>query len=155
VGRLTELRRAGEADADMLVAWHADPEVSRYWDDETFTRDELIERLHREDVDSWIVESAGEPVGFIQSWWEPGEPRRGGLDMFLVPEARGRGLGPDAARGLAQSLLAEGWAEVTTDPYLSNERAIRAWARAGFVPIGARALDAAHSGPWLLMRFAD
>ena len=34
MGRLTELRRAEESDAELLAAWHADPEVSRYWDDE-------------------------------------------------------------------------------------------------------------------------
>jgi aminoglycoside 6'-N-acetyltransferase len=150
---LTELREATEADADRLVAWHADPEVSRYWDDETFARDQIIELLDDETVDAWIVESAGEPVGFIQSWWEPGEPRYGGIDMFIVPSARGRGLGPDAARTFAQSLLAEGWAEVTVDPYLSNQAAIRAWARAGFVAVGARAPDAEHPGPRLKMRF--
>ena len=51
-GRLTTLRPAGPADVDRLVAWHADPEVSRYWDDETFTRDEMEERLARDDVES-------------------------------------------------------------------------------------------------------
>ena len=36
-GRLTTLRPADADDVDRLVAWHADPEVARYWDDETFT----------------------------------------------------------------------------------------------------------------------
>src|SRR4029079_2643504 len=40
-GRLTTLRPAGANDADRLVAWHADPEVSRYWDGETFTPAEM------------------------------------------------------------------------------------------------------------------
>ena len=104
-GRLTVVRPATDDDADLLVAWHADPEVSRYWDDETFTRDEMLARLHREPVDAWIVEADGEPVGYLQSWEEDDPPRRGGLDGFLVPAARGRGLMPDAARALAQSLL--------------------------------------------------
>ena len=70
----------------------------------------MLERLHREPVDAWIVEADGEPVGYLQSWWEDDPPRRGGLDGFLVPAARGRGLMPDAARALAQSLLDAGWA---------------------------------------------
>ena len=46
----------------------------------------------------------------------------GGLDMFLVPGARGRGLGPDAARAMADHLLAaRGWSRVTVDPYTWNE----------------------------------
>lgn len=132
-GRLTVVRPAADADAPLLAAWHADPEVSRYWDDETFTVDEMLERLHRDDVDAWIVEADGEPVGYLQSWWEDDSPRRGGLDGFLVPAARGRGIMPAAARMLAERLLDEGWAHVTVDPYRWNDRAIRAWAKAGFV----------------------
>ena len=152
-GALTTVRPATDADADLLVAWHADPEVSRYWDDETFTRDEMLARLARETVDAWIVEADGEPVGYLQSWWEPDEPRRGGLDMFLVPEARGRGLGPDAGRALAEHLLASGWTSVTVDPYLWNERAIRGWVNAGFRRVGEHEPDDDHEHRWLLMEF--
>ena len=96
-------------------------------------------------VGDTIVEADGEPVGYLQSWWEDDEPRRGGLDGFLVPAARGRGLMPDAARALAQSLLDSGWQEVTVDPDAWNERAVRAWARAGFVEVSR--------GEKVLMRF--
>ena len=85
-GRLTTLRPAGAGDVERLVAWHADPEVSRFWDGETFTRAEMQERLEREDVEAWIVEETGEPVGYLQV-------HEAGLDMFLAPSARGRGLG--------------------------------------------------------------
>ncbi|HEY6961892.1 MAG TPA: GNAT family N-acetyltransferase [Gaiellaceae bacterium] len=128
-------RPATRSDADMLAAWHADPDVSRYWDDETFTVEEIHDRLERQLVDPWIVEEDGVPVGYLQSWWEDDEPRRGGLDGFLVPAARGRGIMPAAARALAQRLLDEGWQYVTVDPYVGNESAIRAWGRAGFVEI--------------------
>jgi aminoglycoside 6'-N-acetyltransferase len=132
-GRLTVVRTATEEDAALLVAWHADPEVSRFWDDETFTHDEMVERLRRGDVDAYLVEAGGEPVGFIQSWHE-GDDAGGGIDMFLVPTARGRGLGPDAARTLARHLRDErGWRRVTVDPYLWNEPAVRAWLLMEFV----------------------
>jgi aminoglycoside 6'-N-acetyltransferase len=152
-GRLTNVRRATEGDAALLVAWHADPDVARYWDDETPTRDEILADLARADADGWIVEADGEPVGYLQSWWGDGAPRRGGLDMFLVPSARGRGLAPDAARTLAQSLVDEGWVEVTVDPYLWNEGAIRAWEKAGFAAVAERPADAEHRAPWLLLRY--
>ena len=153
-GRLTTVRPATLADADLLASWHADPEVSRYWDDETFTVDEVRARLEREPVDAWIVEADGEPVGYLQSWWEDDGPRRGGLDGFLVPDARGRGLMADAARALAQSLLDAGWQYVTVDPYAWNERAIRAWASAGFVEVSrGHPPDEDHSADWVLMRF--
>jgi aminoglycoside 6'-N-acetyltransferase len=154
-GRLTTVRPATEADVERLAAWHADPEVSRYWDDETFTADEIRERLARTEVDPWIVEAGGEPVGYLQSWWEPDGPRRGGLDGFLVPGARGQGLMPDAARVLAESLLDAGWQYVTVDPYEWNEQAVRAWKRAGFVDeVGRRPPDDEHRSTWVLLRFA-
>ncbi len=155
-GRVSAItvRPANSDDVELLVAWHADPEVSRYWDDETFTADQVRERLAVPDVDGWIVEERGEPLGFLQSWWEPGVPRRGGLDGFLAPAARGRGVMPQAARELARSLLAAGWAEVTVDPYAWNERAVRGWGKAGFVEVSRHGPDHEHTADWILMRFA-
>lgn len=146
-GRLTTLRPAGAWDVDRLVAWHADPEVSRYWDDETFTPEEMEERLAREDVEAWIVEEKGEPVGYLQVHPE-------GLDMFLVPSARGRWLGPDAALAMARHLVHEcGRERVTVDPYVWNAGAIRAWRRAGFVEVSRHPPDEDHTSEWVLMEF--
>ena len=169
-GRLTSLRPASTDDVERLVAWHADPEVSRYWDDETFTHAEMEGRLAREDVEAWIVEEGREPVGYLQVHagaanvgGKAADVRRedraaaggsGGLDMFLIPSARGRGLGPDAARAMAAHLLHErGRERVTVDPYAWNEGAVRAWERAGFVEISRHEADAEHAAPWILMGF--
>jgi aminoglycoside 6'-N-acetyltransferase len=146
-GRLTTLRPADAGDVDRLVAWHADPEVSRYWDDETFTRGEMEDRLARPDVEPWIVEEDGAPVGYLQVHPE-------GLDMFLVPHARGRGLGPDAGRAMARHLLeVRGRSRVTVDPYVWNQTAVRAWERSGFVEVSRHAPDDEHTAPWVLMEF--
>ena len=51
-GALTSLRRATDEDAERLARWHADPEVARFWDDETFTVVEIRERLSRSNVDA-------------------------------------------------------------------------------------------------------
>jgi aminoglycoside 6'-N-acetyltransferase len=152
-GALTVVRPATDADVDWLVRWHGEPEVSRYWGDSTCSRAEIEERLGRPRVDSWIVEADGEPVGYVQSWWEEDEPLRGGLDMFLIPVARGRGLGPDAARALARSLLDAGWAHVTVDPYAWNERALRGWRNAGFVELSRHPAGGDYDAEWVLMRF--
>ncbi len=144
-GERTTLRRADENDVDRLVAWHADPDVSRYWDDETFTADEMRARLVRSDAEPWIVEADEEPIGYLQV-------HSTGLDMFLVPHARGRGLGPDAARAMTRHLLEErGWARVTVDPYTWNEPALRAWRSAGFVPVSHHPPDDEHTAAWVLM----
>ena len=146
-------RPAADDDVPLLVAWHAHPEVSRYWDGDVFTAEEMLGRLRRPDVDMWVVEEDGAPVGYLQSWWEADPPRRGGLDGFLVPDARGRGVMPAAARALAQRLLDEGWQSVTVDPYAWNERALRGWANAGFVEESRHPPDEDHSSEWVLMRF--
>jgi RimJ/RimL family protein N-acetyltransferase len=153
-GLATLVRPATDDDIELLVRWYADPETSRYWDDETFTAEQMHARLRRPRVDAWIVEAGGEPVGYLQSWWEPGAPRRGGLDGFLVPAARGSGLMSDAASALARSLLGAGWQQVTVDPSAWNERALRGWADAGFVEVSRHDADGGHLHPWVLMRFA-
>jgi aminoglycoside 6'-N-acetyltransferase len=145
------IRPAKDADADLLVQWHDDPEIARYWDDERFTREQMLDRLGRSDVDAYIVEADEEPVGYLQTW-RAGDA--GGIDMFLVPGARGRGIGPDAARAVARHLLdLRGWRRVTADPYLWNEPAIRAWRRAGFRDVGEHEPDEDHTARWLLMVF--
>jgi aminoglycoside 6'-N-acetyltransferase len=145
-GDVVSLRPAREHDVDRLVAWHADPEVARYWDDETFTREEMAERLARDDVDAWIVESDGEPIGFLQTHPD-------GLDMFLIRSARGRGLGPDAARAMTNHLLAQGRTRVTVDPYVWNEGGVRAWQRAGFVEVARHPPDDEHTAEWIEMEY--
>ncbi len=45
------------------------------------------------------------------------------------------------------------WPQVTVDPYLWNETAIRAWRRAGFRDVEERGPDSEHAAPWLLMEF--
>jgi aminoglycoside 6'-N-acetyltransferase len=154
-GQLTVVRPATDDDVEMLVAWHRDPEVSRFWDDEIYTPEEIRADFADPTVDHWIIEADGEPVGFVQSWWEVDTVgrRRGGLDGYLVPQARGRGLMPDAARALARSLLAAGWEYVTVDPYVWNEHAVRGWANAGFVEVSRHDADKDHTAAWALMRF--
>jgi aminoglycoside 6'-N-acetyltransferase len=146
-GELTSLRPATAADVARLVAWHADPEVARFWDGETFTLEQMRERLGRGDVDAWIVEEADKPVGYLQV-------HSTGLDMFLIPSARGRGLGPDAGRAMAHHLVERcGWDRVTVDPYTWNEHALRAWRRAGFVAVSHHPPDDDHTASWVLMEW--
>src|SRR5260221_9050601 len=152
-GQLTVVRPLTDEDVQMLVAWHLDPEVSRFWGDETPSAEEVRADLADPTVDLWLIEADGAPVGFVQSWREEEGPQRGGIDGFLFPDARGRGLMPDAARALARSLLEAGWQYVTVDPYVWNERAVRGWANAGFVEVSRHDADKDHTAPWVLMRF--
>lgn len=148
-GALTEVRRATQADAELLQRWHGDPEVARFWDGKSYSVEEIRRRLARADVDAYVIAAGGEPVGYLQAWSDG--TGAGGLDMFLIPSARGRGFGSDAARALAAHLVEQGWERVTADPYTWNDSAIRAWRRAGFEPVEERPPDDEHTSTWLLM----
>jgi aminoglycoside 6'-N-acetyltransferase len=152
-GERVVVRPATPEDVDMLVRWHADPEVAPYWDGKLYSDEQMLARLARPHVHAYIVELDGEPVGYLQAWF--GETTDvGGLDMFLIAAARGRGVGPDAASTLARYLLGDGGRQrVTVDPYIWNERAVHGWLNAGFRPIEEREPDDEHLHRWLLMEF--
>jgi aminoglycoside 6'-N-acetyltransferase len=151
-GEQTTLRPVEENDVDLLLVWHDDPDVSRFWDDETFTRESMLARLARPDVTPYLVLAAGVPIGYLQVWRDC---EQGGLDMFLEPSARGRGLGPDAARAMARHLVEErSWAHVTVDPYLWNIPALHAWRKAGFVDVSRHEPDDEHTADWMLLEFS-
>jgi aminoglycoside 6'-N-acetyltransferase len=150
-GTLTSLRPTTDADTDLLEGWLSDPEVYRYWGGKPILREEIEAEYtgaRSPQVECMIVETEGAPIGFLQYWKGPG--RSGGLDMFLIPTFRGRGLGPDAARAAADYLRSQGWNRITVDPAPDNHGAIRAWARAGFV---AEREIIGDDGPALLMVF--
>jgi aminoglycoside 6'-N-acetyltransferase len=152
-GRQTTLRPVEAADIDLLLDWHADPEVSRFWDDETFTHETMLARLGRPEVTPYLVLTGGVAIGYLQVWWDA---EGGGLDMFLVPSARGRGLGPDAARAMALHLLDDrGWTRVTVDPYAWNEQALRGWRNAGFIEVSRHEPDDEHTVAWVLLEFSS
>jgi aminoglycoside 6'-N-acetyltransferase len=133
-GERTVLRPATDDDLDLLVGWLADPEVYRWWEGRPLSREEVADMYtgrKKPEVEPFVVEADGAPVGYLQCW--QGTESSGGIDMFLVPEARGRGFGHDAARAASRFLLdRRGWTEVTVDPMVDNIRAIRAFERAGF-----------------------
>ena len=66
-GDRTLLRPVEEADVDLLLEWHADEDIARYWDDKTFTRATMLLRLARERVTPFVVEAEREPrkAGFV------------------------------------------------------------------------------------------
>ena len=155
IGERVVVRPATLADADLLVAWHAEPDISRQWGQETFTRDEIVARLRRSHVDPYVIEEDGRPVGYIQAWFDH-DPSRAGLDMFLIADARGRGLGPDAARTVIGWLLFQPpIRRITVDVYVSNTAAVKAWRKAGFHVVSEHPPDEENDEAWFLMVIED
>jgi len=55
---------------------------------------------------------------------------------------------------MTEHLIRErGRERVTVDPYAWNERAVRAWERAGFVEVSRHEADEEHTSSWILMEF--
>jgi aminoglycoside 6'-N-acetyltransferase len=148
--RLT-LRPVRAEDADRLHAILTEPEVRRWWGehDAARVREELIEP--DDDVVVFGIEVEGELIGAIQ-FYEESDPdyRHASIDLFVTTARYGQGLGMEAIRVLTRHLFDErGHHRLTIDPAADNERAIRAYKRVGFRPVGVmRQYERGADGSW-------
>ncbi|WP_378946388.1 GNAT family N-acetyltransferase [Mesorhizobium sp. ANAO-SY3R2] len=151
-------RPVTRADLPTIKAWLAQPHVAEWWGDADKELAEIKEHIDSISVEPLIVELDGKPIGYLQSYdphMEDDHPSQDqpfgtlGVDLSIgVPELVGIGHGPDILRQFVEELFEEGALRVIIDPDPRNKRAIRAYEKAGFRPIGER-----HSeyGPALLM----
>jgi aminoglycoside 6'-N-acetyltransferase len=149
-GERVTLRPIRAADADRLLEILQEPEVSRWWGDYDAAR---LRRdlLQTTDEVVYAIEANGELIGAIQ-YGEENEPdyRHASVDLFLATDRQGQGLGTEAIRVLARFLFDErGHHRLTIDPAAANERAIRAYERVGFRPVGVmREYERGPDGTW-------
>ncbi|HET9393405.1 MAG TPA: GNAT family N-acetyltransferase [Candidatus Rubrimentiphilum sp.] len=149
------IRPTSADDEALLLQWLYDPEIHRWWGGKPKSREIVTGLLHVSHDDDgstlwpFIILQDDHPIGFIQVWREAGGDA--GLDMFLTPEFRSRGLGARAAHMLASHLRDAGWPRITADPAIGNEPAIRMWQKAGFEKTG-EVIDIGD-GPSELMAF--
>jgi len=136
-------------DMAVLHEWLALPHVSQWWGEpETRAQVEahyLTMIAPESTTRGYIASSAGHSIGFLQSyvvkdsgdgWWEQEtDPGARGIDQFLAnAEQLGRGLGSAMVRTFVDELLRDPSVSlVQADPSPDNVRAIRSYARAGFV----------------------
>jgi aminoglycoside 6'-N-acetyltransferase len=149
-GERVLLRPVSGADADRLLEILREAEVARWWGvhDAERVRQDLLEPT---DEVAYAIESEGELVGAVTYSEEPTpEYRHAGLDIFLTTGRHGQGLGSEALRLLARHLFDErGHHRLTIDPAAANERAIRAYERVGFRPVGVmRQYERGPDGTW-------
>lgn len=148
-GKLVVLRPAHPGEAASLAKRMADdPETSPWWGHKA----ERIEGWLSEPGSTvFVVEADGESAGVIQySEEEDPDYRSAGIDVALLGPWIGRGLGSDALRTLSRHLIETlGHHRLTIDPARANERAIRAYRRVGFRPVGVmREYERAPDGAW-------
>jgi aminoglycoside 6'-N-acetyltransferase len=145
--RLT-LRPLAPADAPELLRILETPEVARWWDapDPGFPLTDDQESVR------FTILVDGAVAGLVQ-FWEEDEPkyRHANIDVYLDPAHHGQGLGTEAVRRIAALLVGDrGHHRITIDPAAANVRAIAAYARAGFRPIGImRQYQRMPDGTWV------
>ena len=148
-GPRVTLRPVREGDAPALHGLLTEPAVARWWHewDEARVRRDLIEQ-DEEHVN--VIEVGGELAGLLLVYEEPDEYKHAALDVSLATAHQGQGLGPEALRLVITYLIEErGHHRLTIDPAAHNERAIRAYAKLGFKPVGVlRRYERAADGSW-------
>ena len=130
------LRAPTEEDIPRIAEMNALPEVARWWAPRE--PDRIRAKLDEENLACWVVQLAGDVVGFAQAYEETHpEFRHAGLDLFLHPDVHGRGLGRDVVRTVCRHLVADrGHHRIVIDPAEANVRAIRCYEAVGFRRIG-------------------
>lgn len=137
-------RPVTEADMPMLADWLATPEVARWFEEGPAYVDTLRAHLTDWRISMRIVLLGDTPIAYLQHYrvhaWEdhplgflPDGAR--GLDTFIGQSGLMRqGHGPAYMRAIAQALFDEGVPALGIDPHPENRAAIRAYAKAGFLP---------------------
>lgn len=149
-GERVVLRPLAEADLARLLEILVHPEVREWWGDYDEAR--LRRDYLSDDGDTAYAIVRGDEVAGMIGYWEEDDPgcRHAGMDVFVAPDRRGEGLGRDALRTLARHLIDErGHHRLVIDPALANTRAIAAYERVGFRPVGVlRRAERLPGGDW-------
>jgi aminoglycoside 6'-N-acetyltransferase len=125
------IRPATEADVPAITALLAEPGVARWWGDtpEADVREML--------GSAFVIVAGGEIAGWLQyeeeTWFQGPHVA---FDVAIADAFTGRGLAGEALREAVAHFAARGHHRFTIDPAVANERAIRAYAKVGFRPVG-------------------
>ena len=142
-----------KGDLPRLLSWFAEPHVAAWWgepgEEVALVRD-MIDGL--DSTRPFIIQLDGQPVGYLQ-YWSLGElqteewvedhpwltafpPEAVGIDIAIgEPNLTGHGIGPAALGLFARRLVDSGYPIIVMDPDPDNDRALRAFEKAGFAPV--------------------
>lgn len=137
------LRPATRADFGLIRKWLARPDIQDWWGPVSATEAEVNMALASEHALCRIIEADGAPVGYAHAvdatlWGdnlpEDLEPGTWDLDLFVAAEEhRGKGVGQAALALFRDEVFATTLAvAVCVFPSVRNERAVRAYEKAGF-----------------------
>jgi aminoglycoside 6'-N-acetyltransferase len=148
-GDRVTLRPVRDDDADALLALLTEPAVAAWWQE--WDAERVRELMEDREEPALAIEVDGELAGLLllgeESYWMY---RHASLDIAIATEHQGNGLGPEALRLAIRHLIEErGHHRFTIDPAAANERAIKAYSRLGFKPVGIlRRHELQTDGEW-------
>ena len=148
-GDRVTLRPVRDDDAEALLALLTEPEVAAWWQvwDEARVREMISDR----EEPAAVIELGGALAGLLLIGEETFPMyRHASLDIAIATAHQGKGLGPEALRVAIRHLIDErGHHRFTIDPAAANERAIKAYSRLGFQPVGILRRHELHpDGEW-------
>jgi aminoglycoside 6'-N-acetyltransferase len=125
------IRPVTEDDVPAVVALLAQEGIREWWG---VTPEAEVRELIGS---AFVIEVDGELAGWLQydeETWFQGP--RVAFDIAIADAFTGRGIGPAALREAVAHFTARGHHRFTIDPDVTNTRAIRAYEKAGFQPVG-------------------
>ena len=145
------LRPMTRDDLALVAGWLDTPHARQWWSDPAEQTALVTGDLDQPLMDQQIACLDDRPFGYLQSYpvhaWPAGAPhlvdfplRTVAVDCFVGPPGLlGQGHGSTMVRIYADMLLGRGAPQVLIDPDPENERAVRAYRRAGFQDVALRA----------------
>ena len=139
---LYRFRQMTADDLPVVRDWLTRPHVTQWWGDPDEQFALVSGDLTHPAMDQYIVAADDRPFAYLQCYriraWNTGfgpqpDGARGIDQMIGEADMVGRGHGAAFIRIFTEELLAQGTPRVVTDPDPGNERAIRAYEKAGFI----------------------
>jgi RimJ/RimL family protein N-acetyltransferase len=128
------LRPCNAADKATLTRWFGEDGIDRW---QVRVVDEFT-------IWPFMIARNGADAGFLQVWRT--HAGVGGLEIFVTPEQRRRGIAVRSLTRIAQHLRDKlGWQKITIEPHSDDAPAIRCFEKAGFRDFGERRDDGDHT----------
>lgn len=139
--------RFQEEHLSLLRKWLSQDHIKPFWQEpesEQDLKDKFLKKLPLRGVTSFIIEHEGNLIGYIQyydakkvggGWWENENSGTFGIDLMIGEKTHvGKGLGAKIITNFISYLRTQesNVSSIIIDPEPTNERAIKAFERAGF-----------------------
>jgi aminoglycoside 6'-N-acetyltransferase len=149
-GDRVTLRPLAEEDLPRTLEILLQPGVREWWPDYDMAR-LRADTFETPGVTPLAIDLGPVLIGLVM-YSEETDPHyfSAGIDIALDADCLGQGLGTDVLRTLARYLFdVGGHHRLTIDPAVANERAIGAYSRVGFKPVGVmREYEKGADGSW-------